>query len=405
MAGAGSGLRGAVFLAGAAPGEVGVVDGLRVAGAGLDRASEQIDEAADVAVGGMSFVEDAVFADRGAGQSFAGDEPDPASADRHVGSASGAAVQEEVVVEEVDAPASLVGVLLAPALGGGVGAGAPVELDGEDWVRWGRRRDAAARGEVALRGKKQQSLVLDGTPRRLVGIDRVGLGLDTAAVGEHVGQKPLLPMAVGADDVELVPAGADPGGLPAAEPADTLEARDHGLAAGAAVADGLVLGAPGVAAAASPDVQRHRRPARTVRGRRRRSRLVDADRGGASIQILYIAIIGLLFAAGLHGGGTVLAARSHGYGLAQSAARAGAQQIDVAAYRATGELRLDPTLAAQAAVRFLAEAGATGVVDHITATEITVTATSRQPTPALRTFGYPAVIVTATATAAITPQA
>ncbi|GLH98808.1 hypothetical protein Pa4123_40830 [Phytohabitans aurantiacus] len=138
--------------------------------------------------------------------------------------------------------------------------------------------------------------------------------------------------------------------------------------------------------------------------RRRRSRLADADRGGASIQILYIAIIGLLFTAALHGGGTVLAARSHGYGLAQSAARAGAQQIDVATYRATGELRLDPTLAAQAAIRFLAEAGATGVINRITAAEITVTAISRQPTPALRTLGHPTVTVTATATAAITPQ-
>jgi hypothetical protein len=129
------------------------------------------------------------------------------------------------------------------------------------------------------------------------------------------------------------------------------------------------------------------------------------DRGAATIQILGIALIGLLFAAAIYGGSSVFAARSHGYGLAQSAARAGAQQIDLAAYRSTGQIRLDPARAAQAALQFLAAASATGTVDEVTAVTITVTATSRQATPALRTFGYPAVTVTATAsaTAALTP--
>jgi hypothetical protein len=131
----------------------------------------------------------------------------------------------------------------------------------------------------------------------------------------------------------------------------------------------------------------------------RRRLLLRSDTGAVTIQVLYIAVIGLLFAAALYGGGTVLAARSHGYSLAQSAARAGAQQIDLTHYRTTGKVRLDPARAAQAAKQYLAAAGATGTVDKVTLAEITVTATSKQATPALRTFGYTTVTVTSTASA------
>jgi hypothetical protein len=130
-----------------------------------------------------------------------------------------------------------------------------------------------------------------------------------------------------------------------------------------------------------------------------------SDSGAVTIQVLYIAVIGLFFAAALYGGGTVLAARSHGYSLAQSAARAGAQQIDLGVYRSTGQIRLDPARAAQAAKQYLASAGATGTVDTITLADITVTAVSQQPTPALSYFGYTTVTVTSTAsaTATVTP--
>ncbi|MFY1674033.1 hypothetical protein ACN27G_29455 [Plantactinospora sp. WMMB334] len=138
---------------------------------------------------------------------------------------------------------------------------------------------------------------------------------------------------------------------------------------------------------------------------RRRPQPWHGDTGAVTIQVLYIAVIGLLFAAALYGGGTLLGARSHGYSLAQSAARAGAQQIDLALYRSIGEVRLDPARAAQAARQYLTAAGADGTVDKVTAAEITVTATSRQATPALRHFGFATVTVTATATAtaAVTP--
>lgn len=114
--------------------------------------------------------------------------------------------------------------------------------------------------------------------------------------------------------------------------------------------------------------------------------------------MLFIGMVVVLFVAALLGGGALFAARSTGYDLAQSAARAGAQQIDTATYRATGELRLDPAKAAQAAKQFLAAAGATGTVE-VTAARISVTATSRQATPMLAAFGFDTVTVTSTAQA------
>ncbi len=136
-----------------------------------------------------------------------------------------------------------------------------------------------------------------------------------------------------------------------------------------------------------------------VRGLRRRYALASADdRGAAAVMLLFIGMIAIVAAAGLLGGGAVFAARSHGYDLAQAAARAGAQQIDTAAYRTDGTLRLDPARAAQSAKQFLAAGGATGTV-QVTAAQITVTATSRQATPMLDMFGITTITVTSTASA------
>lgn len=122
------------------------------------------------------------------------------------------------------------------------------------------------------------------------------------------------------------------------------------------------------------------------------------DAGAVTVTMLVIGLIAVLFAAALLGGGGLFAAKARAYDLAQSAARAGAQQIDIAAYRNDGVLRLDPVRAATAARRFLAAADATGQVS-VTAARITVTATSVQDTPALEVFGHSAVRVTASASA------
>jgi len=132
-------------------------------------------------------------------------------------------------------------------------------------------------------------------------------------------------------------------------------------------------------------------------GCRLRQRL-RGDAGMATVWMLFTGFIVVLIAAVVFAGGVIFGARTHGYDLAQQAARAGAQHIDLVTYRTSGVLRLDPARAATAAKQFLAAGGATGTVT-VTVAQITVTATSRQPTPMLRSFGVDTVTVTATATA------
>jgi hypothetical protein len=148
-----------------------------------------------------------------------------------------------------------------------------------------------------------------------------------------------------------------------------------------------------------PPVSSHPHRPAAHHGRRQalRGRLRD-DRGAVAVTLLVTGMIAIVAAAALIGGGAVFAARAHGYDLAQSAARAGAQQIDTATYRNRGLLRLDPARAAQAAKQFLATAGAAGTV-QVNAARITVTATSRQATPMLKPFGITEITVTSTASA------
>jgi len=145
-----------------------------------------------------------------------------------------------------------------------------------------------------------------------------------------------------------------------------------------------------------------RRPVRAAQrsgaGSRRLRERLRGDAGMATVWMLFTGFIAILVAGVVFAGGVVFGARTHGYDLAQQAARAGAQHIDLVTYRTSGVLRLDPARAATAAKQFLAVAGATGTVT-VTAAQITVTATSRQPTPMLAPFGVAAVIVTATSTA------
>jgi Flp pilus assembly protein TadG len=103
-----------------------------------------------------------------------------------------------------------------------------------------------------------------------------------------------------------------------------------------------------------------------------------AEQGQLSAFVL-VLLIGLLALAGLSlDGGLALASKVRAGGQAESAARAGAQALDLTAYRATGEVRLDPVAARELALRYLASIGATGTVavagDTVT---VEVTATYR----------------------------
>ncbi|GLY68743.1 pilus assembly protein TadG-related protein [Amycolatopsis taiwanensis] len=98
-------------------------------------------------------------------------------------------------------------------------------------------------------------------------------------------------------------------------------------------------------------------------------------------------LLGLLALTGLSlDGGLALASKVRAGGQAESAARAGAQALDLAAYRATGELRLDPPRARELAQHYLAAVGATGTV-AVTADTVTVEVAATYRTQLLSLIG------------------
>jgi hypothetical protein len=111
-----------------------------------------------------------------------------------------------------------------------------------------------------------------------------------------------------------------------------------------------------------------------------------ADEGRVSAFVLTL-LIGLLALAGLSlDGGLALASKVRSGGQAESAARAGAQALDLAAYRATGRLRLDPPRARELAQRYLASVGATGTV-RVAGDTVTVEVTATYRTQLLSLAG------------------
>ncbi len=113
--------------------------------------------------------------------------------------------------------------------------------------------------------------------------------------------------------------------------------------------------------------------------------------------LLVILLAGLVFDAGM-----AMADQVRLYDRAQAAARAGAQQIDLATYRSTGVIRLDPDAAAAAARTFLARSGTTGTVTATATTvtvTVTVTATGVRTTQLIHLIGVRSIPVDASATA------
>ncbi len=98
-------------------------------------------------------------------------------------------------------------------------------------------------------------------------------------------------------------------------------------------------------------------------------------RGDAGVVTAFtvVFVTALILVAGLVlDGGLALAAKVRAIHTAEEAARAGAQAVDLAGYRADGRVRLDPAGARQRAQAFLTAAGATGTV-VVTGTRVTVT--------------------------------
>ncbi|WP_129665733.1 TadE/TadG family type IV pilus assembly protein [Phytoactinopolyspora endophytica] len=135
-----------------------------------------------------------------------------------------------------------------------------------------------------------------------------------------------------------------------------------------------------------------------IRPRVRLRRPCRGERGQVSA-FLVAGITGILLLTGLVlDGGLALSAKVEAIGHAQEAARAGAQQLDLAAFRADGTLTLDPHAAGATAHEYLDAAGATGTVT-VAGDTITVNVTATYSPQLLSLAGISTVDVAGTASA------
>jgi hypothetical protein len=122
------------------------------------------------------------------------------------------------------------------------------------------------------------------------------------------------------------------------------------------------------------------------------------DRGSGSIWAIGVVAVVALLAGAVLDGGNAMAARVQALDIAQQAARAGANQLDLGALRNQGVIRLDPGAARAAAEAFLRESGATGTA-NATIAQVSVTVARSQPTLMLQAIGVDSIGMTAIATA------
>lgn len=114
-------------------------------------------------------------------------------------------------------------------------------------------------------------------------------------------------------------------------------------------------------------VARARQVPRPLKANRASARSGQAVLWVAIMLPVFLAIVGLAI-----DGGTLFAERRRAQNDADAAARAGAQQIDVAHYRATGEIRLDQALARYEARAYLAALGEADASVDTTRQQVTV---------------------------------
>lgn len=110
----------------------------------------------------------------------------------------------------------------------------------------------------------------------------------------------------------------------------------------------------------------------------RRAARLSGDEGTVTAFVVVFVLALLLLAGLVIDGGLALAARIRAVDAAQAAARAGAQVLDLATYRATGQVRLEQVAAAADARAYLVAAGQTGtIITTPTTVRVTVTLTQR----------------------------
>ncbi|MEU7922996.1 pilus assembly protein TadG-related protein [Micromonospora zamorensis] len=124
-------------------------------------------------------------------------------------------------------------------------------------------------------------------------------------------------------------------------------------------------------------------------------RQLREDRGSGIGWAAGMFLVGMLAAALIIDGGAAMTMRVDARHVAQQAARAGADRIDLLLLRTAGTVQLDPVLAEAAATEYLAQVRATGTVSATT-TLVTVTVTKIGPTPLLAAIGITTVTVSTT---------
>jgi Flp pilus assembly protein TadG len=130
----------------------------------------------------------------------------------------------------------------------------------------------------------------------------------------------------------------------------------------------------------------------------RRLHQTDAERGAISV-FLAVLVPGLLLIIGLAvDGGAKVAATQRANAIADEAARAGGQALDIAAALA-GEVRVDPATAAAAAQDYLDRNDVQGAVTVVDGDTLRVTTTITQPTTFLGLVGISAFTVEGSGTA------
>jgi Flp pilus assembly protein TadG len=128
------------------------------------------------------------------------------------------------------------------------------------------------------------------------------------------------------------------------------------------------------------------------------ARCRDAERGAIGVFLAVLAP-GLLLIVGLAvDGGAKVAATQRANAIADEAARAGGQALDVSA-ALTGQVRVDPAAAVAAAQDYLSRNGVQGTVTVVDADTLQVSTTITEPTTFLGLIGISTLTVEGTGTA------
>jgi Flp pilus assembly protein TadG len=123
------------------------------------------------------------------------------------------------------------------------------------------------------------------------------------------------------------------------------------------------------------------------------------EESGQVTAFVVVFVAALLLMAGLViDGGLSLAAKIRAIDEAQAAARAGAQSLDLRAYRISNTVTLDPARATAAAQSFLAATGDGGQI-RVAGDRVTVTVSITQPMQILGLVGIHSLTVTGSGSA------